>query len=149
MAHYRTSLTTALPAEEAFAYLADFANVADWDPGVARATRLDDGPLGVGSRFEVVTSLFGREATFVYAIRQLDAPTRVVLEAETPSLRSVDTITVEKAGDATRLTYDAVLVLAGLRYLADPALHLAFQWIGARAAAGLRRALEARARAAG
>jgi hypothetical protein len=141
MAHFRTQITTSLPAEEAFAYMADFANVARWDPGVARARRLDDGPLRVGSRFEVVTSLAGIRSRFVYRLAQLDAPDRIVLEAETESLRSVDTVTIEKSGDGCRVTYDAVLLPKGLRYLADPLLHLAFQWIGARAADGLRTAL--------
>ena len=43
------------------------------------------------------------------------------------------------------MTWDATLSLKGLRYLADLPLHLAFQWIGGRALAGLREALEARA----
>jgi uncharacterized protein YndB with AHSA1/START domain len=141
MACYRTTIDIARPADEVFAYMAAFENVASWDPGVVRSARLDEGPLRVGSRFEVVASFLGAESRFVYTIRQLDAPTRIVLEAETDALRSLDTISLEKTDTGTRLTYDAVLVLKGIRYVADPLLHVAFQWIGARAAAGLEQAL--------
>ena len=90
----------------------------------------------------MVTTLLGQESRFVYTLVQLDAPTRIVLEAETDRLRSLDTITLEKVAAGTRVTYDAVLVLKGLAFLADPALHLLFQWIGGRAADGLSRALD-------
>jgi len=138
MAHYRTTLDVPRPADEVFAALADFSNVARWDPGVVRSERLDEGPLRVGSRFELVAAFFGVETALVYTIVQLDAPSRVVLEADTGSLRAVDTITVDKTDGGGRVTWDAVLLPRGLRYVLDPALHLAFQWIGARATAGLR-----------
>ena len=83
-----------------------------------------------------------------YEIVQHDAPSRLVLEARTDVLRSTDTITCESIAEGTRVTYDASLMLEGWRYVADPALHATFQVIGRRALAGLRRELDARARAA-
>ena len=57
------------------------------------------------------------------------------------TLRSVDEIRVESAGDGAVVTYDARLGMRGVLRVADPLLALAFGRIGDRAAAGLRRAL--------
>jgi len=35
--------------QEVFTYLADFTNTAEWDPGVAEATKTSAGPVGFGS----------------------------------------------------------------------------------------------------
>jgi carbon monoxide dehydrogenase subunit G len=144
MAHYRAQLDVRRPIDEVFAYLADFSNTQEWDPGVVSAKRRGDGPVAVGTRFAVVAKFFGQELALDYQIVQYDPPSRVVLEAENDNLRSVDTITFEKTGRGTRLTYDANLTLKGIRYLGDLALHLAFQWIGRRALEGLRAALHTR-----
>ncbi|MFT4613319.1 MAG: dehydrogenase/reductase SDR family protein 12 [Bacteroidia bacterium] len=44
------------PVAEAFDYVAEFANIQEWDPAVAHASKLTDGPVGVGTEFEVVMS---------------------------------------------------------------------------------------------
>ena len=141
MAYFRTSIDVLIAADEAFAFLADFSNAASWDPGVAEARRLDEGPLAVGCEFRLVADFFGRRLPLTYRITQLDAPTRVVFEAESSDLHAVDAITLEKADGGTRVLWDATLSLKGLRYVADLPLHLAFQWIGGRAVEGLEKAL--------
>jgi hypothetical protein len=141
MAHYRAQLEVRRPIDEVFGYLANFANTEEWDPGVASARKRGDPPLGVGSEFDVVSKFLGREVPLVYRIVQYDPPGRVVLEAENAHLRAVDTITFEKTTRGTSITYDANLAPKGVRHVGDLALHLAFQWIGRRALAGLRAAL--------
>ena len=39
MAHYVTTIHSRLPAEAAFAYMADFTNARFWDPSVSAAER--------------------------------------------------------------------------------------------------------------
>ena len=62
MAVLRERIETALPIDEAFAFVADFANAAAWDPGVASAERIDDGALGVGARYRLGVRMGGRIA---------------------------------------------------------------------------------------
>lgn len=144
MAHCRKTLSTSLPIDEVFSYLADFGNADDWDPGVRSARKLDEGPVAPGTRFEIVSSFLGRDVTLVYTTVQVDAPSRVMFEGTTDAgLRSIDTLTFAKSGRGTLITYDAQLVLPGLLYLADLPLHLAFQWIGRDAIDGLSRKLRA------
>lgn len=143
MASYRTTVASPWPVDRAFAYLGDFSNVAAWDPGVVSSSRLDEGEVGLGSRFEVETSTAGRRQRLTYEITEWDPPRRLVLVGENPALRSVDTLTFAERDGGSSVTYHADLALRGAARFADPLLHVAFQVIGKRAADGLRRALDA------
>jgi hypothetical protein len=141
MARFTTTIDSTLPSGDAFALLAHFDSVADWDPGVSAAERLDDGPLRIGSAFLVTSVLGPWRLPLTYVIRDLDPGRRVVLRAVTADFVSHDVITAEPAGEGSRVTYDAALSLQGWRRLGDPLLQLAFGVIGKRADAGLRMAL--------
>jgi hypothetical protein len=136
VARYTTTVPSHRPAADTFAYMADFANVAEWDPSVRRATRLDSGPLGRGSRFEVAVGFLCREVALTYELTEYDASARrAVLRGSNATTVSIDTISVSE--DAA-VTYDAVLELRGPGRLLDPVLALAFRRLGESAAEGLR-----------
>ncbi len=141
MAKYRTTVESSWAPERAFEYLADFTSVRDWDPSVVRAERLDDGPIGPGSRFHVVTEFRGREVELEYELIEHRPSHSLVLQAENARLRSLDRITIEPAGTGSRVTYDADLALKGLARLADPLLQRAFDRLGDDARDGLEREL--------
>ena len=144
MARYRTTIESTKSPTEAFDYLADFANAAEWDPGVVKGERLTGTPLGRGSRFRLVARFLGRRVPLEYEITSFDPARRVVFEADNAMVRSVDEIRFSGGGDRTSVTYDADLRVKGpLGHLVDPLLGLAFRRIGDRAAAGLREALNA------
>lgn len=145
MARYRTEQPFAGPPEVAFGYLADFEHVAEWDPGVSEATRLDAGPVAVGTRFRVAV----KTGPLVYEVVELDPGRRIRLVAETATLRSDDVITVLPAPDGATVTYDADLTLRGWARLGAPLLGLLFDRIGDKAAAGLRARLDSLAAASG
>jgi uncharacterized protein YndB with AHSA1/START domain len=144
MASYEAVVESPRSIDDVFAYLSDFSNTAEWDPGVVEAERLSDGELGLGSRFRVVSSAAGSHQTLEYEITEWDPPHRLVLVGTTPRLRSVDTLTFVATDDGgTQVTYHADLTLHGAARVADPVLHLAFQVIGRRADQGLREVLGA------
>ena len=145
MARYTASLETQLPPSDAFPYLSDFSTTEEWDPGVAEAERLDDGPIGEGSEFRVVAEFLGRKNTLVYRIVEFVPGEMVTLRGENATVVSLDRIAVEPIGDGTRITYDADLSLKGPLRLADPLLKLAFGRVGDRALEGLRSTLARRA----
>ena len=109
MAHYTTTIESKLPAPEAFAYMADFANAREWDPSVSTAARLGDGPVGLGSAFDLVARFAGRDVPLRYEIVAYEEPKVVVLEARRPGFVSRDTITVEPAEHGSVVRYDAML----------------------------------------
>jgi uncharacterized protein YndB with AHSA1/START domain len=145
MARFSTTATSPRPASLVFDYLADMRNAPDWDPGVAVATidgPASSSPVGEGTTFDVTLRLFGRLRHVPYRISAYDRPHQVVLEGTDPTFRSLDTVTIELSPDgSTTATYTAELEPAGIWRLAAPAIALAFQGIGRRAATGLAREL--------
>ena len=143
MAHYRTTLSSTAPVTAAFEHLADFASVADWDPGIPEARLISGAPGQVGARYAVVSQFGPRRIPLEYQIvtrdeLHEDQSGRVVLVADGGSFTAHDTITVRPGPRGAEVTYDAVLTLRGLGRIMDIPLHLAFQVIGRRAETGLR-----------
>ena len=150
MARYIVHVRTPMPPNEAFAYMADLANFAEWDPGVDRVEQVEGDGAGPGAAFDVAVKVPGRTVTLRYdTIAFDDESTTMTAFAENALLTSEDTITVESDGDGTIVTYDAELKLKGLLALSDPLLGLTFNRIGDRAAAGLVEALAGERVAAG
>ena len=143
MARYITKVRTARPADEVFVYLADLRNFADWDPGVRRVAQVEGDGAGSGAVFDVTVAGVGRDLTLRYHTVEYSPPKDLLVRAASRLFTSEDRITVETDDAGTVVTYDADLRLNGVFRLADPALRLAFRRIGDRAAAGLRRALDA------
>ena len=141
MARYETTIESRLPAAEAFAYLADFANARVWDPSVSEARRVGEGPLGIESAFDLVARFAGRDVPLRYTIVSYEPPHRVVLEARRPGFVSRDTITVEPAEHGSDVHYNAILAFSGLGRLFDPLMQRIFNRVGAQATTGMERAL--------
>jgi carbon monoxide dehydrogenase subunit G len=135
---YRAEIDTTRPPEQVFDYLARFSSVAEWDPSVVSAEMLTPEPVAAGSEFKVVVRSLGRELPFVYRIATFDRPHVVRLVADTGRIRSEDTITVEREGEGSTVTYNACLTAQGVAQLANPLLAVALRRIGDAAAAGLR-----------
>jgi dehydrogenase/reductase SDR family protein 12 len=147
MTTLRERIETTLPIDDAFAYVADFANSQEWDPGVATAQRLDDGPIGLGSRFRLGVRLGPRVAAMEYRISVFEPPTRVVLVGSGSGVSAVDDIRFERLAAATTLDYTADIRLRGPFRLIEPFLGGAFENIGRNAAHGMQGTLDAQAAA--
>ena len=124
-----------------FAYLSDFSTTQEWDPGVERASRLDDGPVRLGSEFRLLAGFLGRSVPLTYTVIEYDPPLAVAFLGENSTVTSRDRITFEPAGEHTWIVYEADLALKGLLRLGDPLLRIAFKRVGDRALAGLRERL--------
>jgi len=142
MARYKAKLQTDKPIEDAFAYLSDFSTTEEWDPGTTHAERLDDGPIGKGTKFKLRARFLGSESDLVYEVTDLETPRRVVLRGENSTVVSLDEMTFEPAaGGGTLITYEATLTFKGPLRLADPLLSIAFRRVAGRALTGLRTTL--------
>ena len=144
MARYVTRVATSLAADDAFAYVADLANFAEWDPGVRRSVQVAGDGSGLGAGYDVTVAAVPRDLTLRYEVVEHDAPRTSLVVARSAMFTSTDRITVEPdpEGVGSIVTYDAELTLNGPLGLFDPVLRLAFGRIGDRAAAGLRRVLD-------
>lgn len=144
MARYVVNVQTPLPPDQAFDYMADLTNFAEWDPGVERAKQVEGDEPAAGAAFDVTVQAVPQPLVLRYRLGPYDRPDRFVAKAESTLLTSLDTISVRPDGDGSIVTYDAELTLKGLFGLADPFLSVIFGRIGDRAATGLLSALNGR-----
>jgi hypothetical protein len=142
MARYTVSVDTPMPADEAFTFMADLRNFAQWDPGVTNVEQLEGEGPGADGVFDVMVKGVPNDLVLRYHTTEFDPSTRVVARAESKLLASLDTITVSPTDGGSIVTYDAELTLNGPLKLADPVLKLMFGRIGDRAASGLVEALD-------
>ena len=143
MARYVTTVRSATTPREAFAYMADLRNFAEWDPGVKAVRQVEGSGGGPDAVFDVTVVAPGPDLTLRYLTEEHDAPRNLLVVARSSVFTSIDRITVEPDGTGSVVTYDADLRLNGVLRIGDLGLRLVFGQIGDRAAAGLRRVLGA------
>ena len=141
MAKYKVSVESSKSVEEAFAYMADLRNFANWDPGVLTVTQVAGDGAGMGSSFDVAVKSVGGGTVLRYETVEYDEPGNLLVEARNSKFTSIDRITVVAKGEGSIVTYSAELLLNGCLSPLNPLLGLVFNRIGDRAAAGLRRVL--------
>ncbi|MEI8051305.1 MAG: SRPBCC family protein [Actinomycetes bacterium] len=140
MARYLVRIRSPKSPAEAFAYMANLANFAEWDPGVTLVEQMKGEGPGQSAEYDVTVK--GLRTPLRYRTTLFDPPNSIVALAESRFLTSLDTITVEDDGEGSIVTYDATLTLKGPLGLADPILGLTFGRIGDRATAGLIEVLD-------
>lgn len=131
------------PLEVVADYLAEFANLPDWDPGTVAVKSRTEGPLAVGTTYEVVSAFRGREMDLRYVVTAYDPPRRIELAGEGDAVSALDEITFEPTNTGTRVTYVARFRFKSLlvRLIAPLALRGAFRELGRQAAAGMKEAV--------
>jgi len=143
MARYVTTVRSAKTPQEAFAYMADLRNFAEWDPGVKAVRQVKGTGGGPDAVFDVTVAGPVLDLTLRYVTEEHDAPRTLLVVARSSVFTSIDRITVEPDGTGSVVTYNADLRLNGVLRVGDLGLRLVFGQIGDRAAAGLRRVLGA------
>lgn len=107
-------------------YLRDFGNAVHWDPGTQRCERIDEGPVGEGSSWHNVSTIFGVTTELTYTLTEL-TDRKLVFVGENKSAVSVDTITVDAAGSGSVVSYVAELDMRGPAILLTPVMKLVFE----------------------
>ena len=144
MAKFITTIVSALPPHEAFARMAAFDRVPEWDPAT-QASVLVGAERGLGAEFDVTTRFAGKTQNVRYRMSVYEPLHRFVLDATLPNgIALRDEITVAPDGTGSLVTYDARILPRGVWRLADPVFKVVFGRIGARATPGLERYLDSR-----
>jgi carbon monoxide dehydrogenase subunit G len=146
MARFQMSVRTSWTQEQAFSYMSNVRNFAQWDPGVASVAKVNGTPDGYDAQYDVKVT--AGNSTLRYRVTDFAAPSRYVMTANNRWLKSVDEITVtanavhgSNADTGCTVRYDATLTLNGRLRWFDFALKIVFDRIGNKAAHGLRAAL--------
>jgi uncharacterized protein YndB with AHSA1/START domain len=81
---YTTTIDIAADPEAVWRVLIDVERWPDWTPTVRKATRLDDGPFGIGSRTRLRQP---RLPAAVWEVTEIDAPRRFTWVSRSPGVR--------------------------------------------------------------
>ena len=142
MAVLHEVVETPLALEEAFAFIADFANSERWDPGTASSVALDAHPPAVGSRYRLGVRMGNRVAPMEYRIVELEPDSRVVLRGSGSGVEATDDIRFERTDQGTRIDYRADIHLTGWLRLVAPLAGRAFAKIARDAREGMEGTLD-------
>jgi len=136
------TFTVASSPEGVVEYLRDFARTEQWDPGTVSCTRLDDGPVEVGSRWRNVSSFLGRKTELVYELTR-DDPDGLRFVGRNDTATSTDdiSITAGSSPGTTRIGYHAHVEFNGLAKFGAPVAKLALEKLGTETERNLIRVL--------
>lgn len=81
MVHVVVSQEIHRPADDVFAYVADFENNPRWQRGMREASWTSEPPVEVGSTYEQVASFLGREIRTTFVVRGYEPGSRVTIES--------------------------------------------------------------------
>ena len=146
MARLHETVETKLPADQAFAFIADFSNSERWDPGTAWSKPVKDPTPRIGAAYLLGVRMGGRVAPMTYEIVALEPGERVILRGSGSNVSAVDDIKFSSTPTGTLITYTADIELTGLLRLAAPFTGRAFASIARNARDGMQRALDELAR---
>ncbi len=145
--HFEESVEIARPPDEVFAFVADPRNDALWTPQIEEMRKTSQGPLGVGSTFEVVVGLLGRRFEISGEITEYDEANRTLsLRSTSGPLRLEDVRTVETVpGGGARFTLKAEMRTGGFFWLLpDPLFGVLLRRPGKQTLDNLKNLLETR-----
>lgn len=142
MAQYVTTIKSSKSPEEAFAYMADLRNFAEWDKGVVKVDQISGDGAGLGTIFDVTVKGFGKStSTLRYTTTEYDPTSNILVKGVNTLFTSIDRVTVTPTATGCDVVYDATLtanwVIAPMNLL----LGKVFNKIGDTATRGLRKVL--------
>ena len=124
------------------AYLRDFANATQWDPGTESCEQITAGDVAVGTQWHNKTKMYGVSTELTYSL-ETDEPNHVVLRGENKTATSIDDMTFsEVSPSSTEITYHAHIDFHGVAKLADPVAGLAFERVGDETVDGITKSVE-------
>lgn len=119
--HVERTFTVPRPPEAVFAYLEDFSNTNEWDPGTIE-TKRTGGDGGVGTTYANVSEFMGRKVELAYETITHERPTKLQFRGRNKSATATDTLTFTAAGAGTSIHYRADFVFSTLVNLVAPVL---------------------------
>jgi len=117
----RRTFTVQQPTDKVVAYLKDFTNTEQWDPGTITTKRVDNGPLEVGAHWHNVSEFRGRQTELEYRLTLAESR-RLTFVGENKTATSTDDLRFREVEGGTEVAYHAHFEFHGLAKLASPFL---------------------------
>ena len=141
MSSVERTLTVDQPIEKVWAYLSDFRTTEEWDPPTVRTERVS-GDGGIGTRYHNVSKMLGSEQDVEYVVTDYVENSRLQLRGDAGSVNLLDTITLERSGSGTSVTYHAEFTPVGAAKLVEPLLPAGLKVLADRVASSLEERLQ-------
>jgi dehydrogenase/reductase SDR family member 12 len=124
------TVTVERPVADVFTRVADFSDLAEWDPTFESSRRIDEGPLGVGSSFQVRGSVAGQDLDLVLTIKEYDPPRLVVFSGTGEGIDTTERIDVAPTDEGgSEVTYHSAFE-TDRSDLVDAAMQVPFWFVG-------------------
>lgn len=139
--HLKEQFTVNRPLEEVFDYLADFSQIADWDPSVLTAKKISQGVIAQGCQFDLVLKSAGRRVPMAYQLTDYQANKSLTFFGQADGFTATDTIGFQAQGSQTQITWQADLVFTGVLQYLIPVMRSSLIKLGKDSMRGLADAL--------
>lgn len=103
MATFQNTITIARPADEVFAFLADFGNIPAWNYAIARTVPTSPGPVRVGATYRQ-TRTIPRRSEESFEVTDFAPPSRLAVHGQIGPFTASSGYLLEPAADGTLLT---------------------------------------------
>lgn len=131
------------PLHEAFSYIADFRTTREWDSTAHSARKLTPGPVGAGTRFEVVCRHPLGSVTLQYTLTRMDEEGGIIsLHGSNRFFTVDDEIHLTETATGTRIDYRAIFNFNKPLSLIADRFRNGLHTMGYESVQGLKRALD-------
>jgi hypothetical protein len=93
------------PIDEVFDFVADERNEPEYNPLMTLAEMLSQGPIGVGTKFHVMTTGVGRAADMTIEYTEFDRPRRLRSATHISNMDINGTLVFEAKGQSTKMKW--------------------------------------------
>ena len=133
------TIEVARPLHEVFAYVSEFSRIEQWDPAVARGTRLTPGAPGLGSEYRI-----DMKAGFSlhYRVVEWEAERRMLMTVDSRLFTAREEILFSATARGTRLRYIATFDFPAPLAAMSRTFPSVMDRVGKSTMEGLQRALE-------
>lgn len=138
----REEITVARSVQDCFRYVADFRTAPEWDATAVRSRKVSEGPVGLGSQFDVDCAVGPSTLKLHYEVTEYEPWATVALVGKGRFFEVQDTITFTETDAGTRIVYCAEFTYRwGLERL-EGQLESGMRAMGAESLSGMKKALE-------
>lgn len=125
--------------EEAFAYIAEFSRIEQWDPAVAKATKLTHGKPAVGSRYQIDMNA---GFSLFYEVVEFENNKRLLMTVESKLFTAKEEIIFTASTAGTKVRYIAKFDFIASIAMVNRLFPSIMERAGSSAVEGMRKALE-------
>jgi hypothetical protein len=108
MQTFKNTVTIHRPAEEVFAFLADFENIPVWNYAIEKTSKASAGPVGVGTRYRQIRSVPSRSVED-FEVTVFEPASQLAIHGQIGPFQATISYQLEAKAGATRLVNNVEL----------------------------------------